>query len=199
MEQMLTVELEIAKRAEKFKDDALTNLHQFMDVELLREVMSKMNKKSATGIDEQDWMNYCIEHQEDLHELLASFKSGRYKAPLVRRVYIQKDKHSQRPLGLPTIRDKILQGAVRSLIEPIYEREFKDSSYGFRTGKSMHQAIDKLFTKVSFEGMRYIIDADIEDYFGSIDHGYMRVFLRNILEEPYAGNPLVRVCGGAVR
>jgi len=117
---MLTVELEIAKRAEKFTESGMTNLHQFMDVELLREIMSGMNKKSSTGIDGQGWTNYCIEHQEDLYDLLSEFKTGQYKAPPVRRVYIPKDKHSQRPLGIPTVRDKILQGGVRALIEPIY-------------------------------------------------------------------------------
>lgn len=175
---MLTVELEIAKRAEKFKGEALTNLHQFMDVDLLRETMSKQNKRSATGHDGQDWMNYCIEHQEDLHDLLSEFKTGKYKAPPVRRVYIQKDKHSQRPLGLPTIRDKILQSAVRQLIEPVYENDFKNSSYGFRKGKTAHQALECLRRKVSFERMHYIIDADIQNYFGSIKHEYLREFLR---------------------
>jgi group II intron reverse transcriptase/maturase len=177
MERMLTVELEIAKRAERFKESGLTNLHQFMDVELLREVMSRGNKKSATGFDGQGWTNYCIEHQEDLYDLLAEFKTGQYKAPPLRRVYIPKDKDSQRPLGIPTIRDKILQGAVRSLIEPVYEKIFKDFSYAYRQGKTIHQALEYLFQQVSFGGMDYIIDADIQNFFGSIDHAHMREFL----------------------
>jgi RNA-directed DNA polymerase len=179
MERMLTVELEIAKRAEKFKESGLTNLHQFMDVDLLREVMSRANKKSATGIDGQSWTNYCIEHQEDLYDLLAEFKTGQYKVPAVRRVYIPKDKDSQRPLGIPTIRDKILQGGVRSLIEPVYEKIFKDFSYGYRQGKTIHQALEYLFRQVSFGGMNYIIDADLQNFFGSIDFVHMREFLRH--------------------
>ncbi len=177
MERMLTVELEIAKRAEKFTESGMTNLHQFMDVELLREIMSGMNKKSSTGIDGQGWTNYCIEHQEDLYDLLSEFKTGQYKAPPVRRVYIPKDKHSQRPLGIPTVRDKILQGGVRALIEPIYEKIFKDFSYGYRQGKTIHQALGYLFRQVSFGKMPYIIDADIQNFFGSIDFGQMREFL----------------------
>jgi group II intron reverse transcriptase/maturase len=177
MERMLTVELEIAKRAEKYTESGLTNLHQFMDVDLLREIMTVMNKKSATGIDGQGWTNYCIEHQEDLYDLLSEFKTGQYKAPPVRRVYIPKDKHSQRPLGIPTVRDKILQGGVRALIEPVYEKIFKDFSYGYRQGKTIHQALDYLFRQVSFGKMPYIIDADIQNFFGSIDFVHMREFL----------------------
>jgi group II intron reverse transcriptase/maturase len=92
-------------------------------------------------------------------------------------VYIPKDKHGQRPLGIPTIEDKILQASVRRVIEPIYEEDFKDFSYGFRPGRSQHQAIDYMSGQVSFQGMHYIIDADIKDYFGSINHGVLREFL----------------------
>ena len=105
------------------------------------------------------------------------FKSGRYRAPAIRRVYIPKDKNSQRPLGIATIEDKVLQASVRKVIEPIYEEEFKDFSFGFRPGCSQHQAIDYMFERVSFQGMQYIIDADIKDYFGSINHGILREFL----------------------
>jgi group II intron reverse transcriptase/maturase len=109
--------------------------------------------------------------------LLEEFRTGRYKAPAIRRGYIPKDKRSRRPLGIPTIEDKVLQESVRRVLEPIYEEEFKPFSYGFRSGRSAHQAIEYMFKEVSFGKMHYIIDADIKNYFGKINHGMLRDFL----------------------
>jgi group II intron reverse transcriptase/maturase len=92
-------------------------------------------------------------------------------------VYIDKGKTGKRPLGIPTIEDKVLQESVRSVLTPIYEEDFKSFSYGFRRGHSTHQAIEYMFKEVSFKGLHYIIDADIKNYFGSINHGLLREFL----------------------
>jgi RNA-directed DNA polymerase len=177
MSNVSTVELQIAERIRKFEGEALLNLHPFIDAPLLQESYTQLNKKSARGIDGKTWQQYGQEFPERCESLLGEFKSGRYRAPAIRRVYIQKDKHSQRPLGIPTIEDKVLQESVRKVIEPIYEEEFKAFSYGFRPGRSQHQAIDYMFRKVSFEKMHHIIDADIKDCFGSINHGILREFL----------------------
>lgn len=174
---MSTVELQIAERARKYKGEALHNLHHYIDVSMLQEVYGNLNKRSASGVDKVSWEEYGESLTERIKSLEADFKSGTYRAPAVRRVYIQKDKHSQRPLGIPTIEDKVLQGGVRKVIEPIYEEDFKDFSYGFRGGHSPHQAVEQLFRKVSFEKMHHIIDADIQNYFGSINHGFLREFL----------------------
>lgn len=174
---MSTQGLQIAERAKKFKGEALTNLHQYIDVGLLTHSFQQLNKDSSAGVDGQDWYGYGANAPERLPELLAAFKTGEYKAPAIRRVYIPKGKTGKRPLGLPTIEDKVLQSSVRSVMEPIYEEDFKEFSYGFRANRSCHQAIEYMFQKVSFGGMRYIIDADIRDYFGSIDHGLLREFL----------------------
>ena len=174
---MSTVELQIAERAMKFKGEALHNLHHFIDVTMLRESYKELNKHSAKGVDGVTWKHYGDKLEERLPGLLAEFKSGRYRAPAIKRAYIPKDKHSKRPLGIPTIEDKVLQASVVRVIEPVYEKEFKDFSYGFRPGRSQHQAIDRMFREVSFEGMHYIIDADIKNYFGNIDHGILRSFL----------------------
>ena len=177
MKRMSTVELQIAERARKFKGEALHNLHHFIDASLLQKSFEKLNKKSAEGIDGKTWQQYGLEFPERRESLLGEFKSGRYRAPAIRRVYIPKDKHGQRPLGICTMEDKVLQASVRKVIEPIYEEDFKPFSYGFRPGHSQHQAIEYMFKQVSFQKMRYIIDADLKNYFGTINHGILREFL----------------------
>jgi len=177
MEKMSTVEFQIAERARKYKGEALHNLHHFIDAQFLKESYMKLNKKSAKGIDGKTWLQYGDEFPERRESLLAEFKSGRYRAPALWRVYITKDKHSQRPIDISTTEDKVLQESVRRVIEPIYEEDFKPFSYDFRPGRSQHQALDYMFRKVSFEKMHYIIDAGLKNYFGSIDHGILREFL----------------------
>ena len=174
---MSTVERQIAERARKFKGEALYSLYSFIDAELLQESYEKLNKQSAKGIDGKTWGEYGLEFTERREALLEEFKSGSYRAPAVRRVYIPKDKHGRRPIGIPTIEDKVLQTSVRRVLEPVYEEEFKEFSYGFRPGRSPHQAVRYLFEEVSFGKMHYIIDADITNYFGSINHGILREFL----------------------
>jgi group II intron reverse transcriptase/maturase len=177
MKEMSTKELQIAERARKHKQEALTNLHQFIDEKMLCESYRNLNKKSSSGVDGKRWQDYSPEAEERIPELLVEFKSGKYKAPPILRAYIPKGKTGKRELGIPTIEDKILQESVRRVLTPIYEEEFKHFSYGFRRGYSAHQAIEYMFQEVSSKGMHYIIDADIKNYFGSINHGILREFL----------------------
>lgn len=177
MERMSTVELQIAERARKYKGEALTNLHQFIDEEFMESSFRKLNKNSSPGVDGQYWYDLCLDAVLGFPELYERFKSGTYKAPPIRRVYIPKGKDGKRPLGIPTIEDKVLQESVRRVLNPLYEEDFKEFSFGFRTGKSQHQAIDYMFKEVSFKGLHYIIDADLKNYFGSINHEKLRLFL----------------------
>lgn len=174
---MSTVELQIAERSIKHKQEPLTNVSQFIDVAMLRDVYHSLNKNSSAGVDGKTWQDYRLESESRLPALLTEFKKGNYVAPSIRRVYIPKGKTGKRPLGIPTIEDKILQESVRRVLTPIYENEFKDFSFGFRKGYSAHKAIEHLFKEVSFKGLHYVIDADIKNYFGSIDHGILRGFL----------------------
>lgn len=186
---MLTHELQIARRggqaerAKKYKQEALTNLHQFIDEDLLKKSYHSLNKNSSPGVDGKFWHNYSLESQFRFPELLGEFKSGKYQAPNIRRVYIPKGKTGKRPLGIPTIEDKILQESVRRVLTPLYEEDFKDFSYGFRRGYSAHQAIDYMFKEVSFKKTYHIIDADIQNYFGSIDHGILREILARRMKD----------------
>jgi RNA-directed DNA polymerase len=167
----------IAERARKEKGTAFHSLNQFITKDLLIKCFNKLNKNSAVGTDGKNWYENDLMAEEPATELLNEFKTGKYRAPSIRRVYVPKDKNSKRPIGIPTIRDKVLQAAVHSVLDPIYEEDFKDFSYGFRRKRSTHQAIDYVFKEISFKGMRYIIDADIKNFFGSMDHGILRKFI----------------------
>lgn len=174
---MSTVDVQIAQRAKKFPEAPLTNLHSFIDLAFLNHSLNSLNKKGAAGIDGKRWQEYNYERDKRLPQLLEQFKSGSYRAPAIRRSYIPKGDGKMRPLGLPTVEDKVLQMAVTKVLTPVYETIFYSSSYGFRPGKSQHQALEMLFQEVSFRGKHYIIDADIANYFGSISHGKLREFL----------------------
>ena len=174
---MSTVELQIAERARTYPDQPLTNLASFIDLAWLNRSLDALNKKGAPGVDGQSWSEYNEQREQRLPELLAQFKSGRYRAPAIRRTYIPKGDGKQRPLGVPTVEDKVLQMAVTNVLTPVYEQLFYPNSYGFRPGKSQHQALEVLFKEVSFAGKYYIIDADMANYFGSIDHGKLRELL----------------------
>lgn len=177
MKEMLTVEMQIADRARKHRDEALTNLHEFIDEQMLHASFLELNKNSAAGVDGETWRSYDVKREESIPQLLSAFKSGKYRAPHVRRVHISKGDGKFRPLGLPTVEDKVLQKAVTDVLTPVYEQIFEPSSYGYRPGKSPHQGLEKLFSEVSFKNKRYIIDADMQNYFGSINHQCLREFL----------------------
>jgi len=175
--KMSTVESQIVERSRKFKGEALKSLFTFIDADLLQESYKRLNRQSAAGIDGKTWEEYGTEFPLRRDDLLEEFRSGRYKAPAVRRVYVSKDKNGRRPIGISTVEDKVLQESVRRVMEPVYEEEFKSFSFGFRHGRSPHEAVDYMSKKVSFERMHHIIDADITDFFGSINHEKLREFL----------------------
>jgi RNA-directed DNA polymerase len=148
---MSTDELQIAERARRHNEEALHSLNRFIDEALLGRCYKHLNKNSSSGVDGENWYEFGIEAQVHIPELLRQFKTGEYKAPNIRRAYIPKGDGSRRPLGIPTIADKVLQAGVRSVLEPIYEKEFKNFSYAFRPNRSTHQAIDYMTRKITFD------------------------------------------------
>ena len=180
---MSTKREQIALRARKHKDAALHNLHGFIDESVLIASYMNLNKTSSSGVDGETWESYGKELLSNLKVLLERFRTGKYNAPNIRRVYIDKEGGKKRALGIPTIEDKVLQSAVNMVLEPIYEEEFKNFSYGFRKGHSQHQAIDYLFKEVSFGKIGYLIDADITNFFGELNHGQLRKFLDHRIKD----------------
>jgi RNA-directed DNA polymerase len=179
MKDVSTVEMQIAARARQHPEGTLTNLHDFIDERMLYESFGMLNKKGASGVDQQTWRDYDEKKGDKIPALMSAFRSGTYRAPHIRRVYIPKGDGKLRPLGLPTIEDKLLGTAVMRVLAPVYEEIFYPSSYGFRPGKSQHQALNMLTKEINAGGKRYIIDADMQNYFGSINHQC----LRNLLDQ----------------
>ena len=158
---------------------ALSTLAHHIDEVWLREAYRRTRKDGAVGVDGVTAGQYEARLDENLEELLSRFKSGRYRAPPVRRVHIPKGGRSgeTRPIGIPTLEDKVLQRAVLMVLEPIYEQDFMECSYGFRPGRSAHQALDALWRGLMDMGGGWVIDLDIRSYFDSIDHRQLRAML----------------------
>jgi group II intron reverse transcriptase/maturase len=145
----------------------------------LREAYGLLQKDKAPGYDGETVQNYGKDLDSRLADLLARVKGGSYKAPPVKRVHIPKGEGKEtRPIGIPTTEDKVLQRAVAMLLEPIYEEEFKDFSYGFRPGRSAHQALERIWKQIMNEPIHWIVEVDIRKFFDTLDHGRLRKVLR---------------------
>ena len=166
---------ELARREPKL---TLTTLAHHIDEVWMREAYRRIRKDAAAGVDGVTAAQYEADLEANLTGLLERFKSGRYRAPAVRRVHLEKPGTSKtRPIGIPTLEDKILQRAVLMVLEPVYEQDFVDCSYGFRPGRGAHQALQALWDGLMKLGGGWVIDLDIEDFFASVDWGHLRSFL----------------------
>jgi len=177
----------IAELAREDPKRAFRSLAQHIDVELLHEAFRRTRKDGAVGVDGQTGCEYEEGLEENLHSLLDRFKSGRYQAPPVRRTYVPKGDGSERPIGIPTFEDKVLQRAVVMVLEAVYEQDFLPCSYGYRPGRSAHQALEALWRELMAMGGGFVLEVDIKGFFDSIPYSQ----LRGILDQ--------RVCDGVLR
>ena len=167
----------VAKQAKDHPEWRFTTLAHHIDIDLLREAYRRTRKDGAVGVDGVASAAYAEDLESNLRSLLDRAKSGRYRAPAVRRAYIPKGGGRQRPLGIPTFEDKVLQRAVAMVLEALYEQDFLDCSYGFRPGRSAHGALSALREGVMSLGGGYVIEADIRDCFGALPHDQLRAIL----------------------
>jgi RNA-directed DNA polymerase len=170
---------EIAELAREAPDMVITTLAHYIDIELLREAYRRTRKDGAAGVDGQTAEQYAENLEVNLQNLLDRFKSGNYKAPPVRRAYVPKKggKNKRRPIGIPTLEDKVLQRAVSMMLEAVYEQDFLECSFGFRPRRSAHQALHAVREALMTMRGGWIIEADISSYFDEIDHQVLRSFL----------------------
>ena len=167
----------IAELAREHPDWVLTTLHHHIDLEWMLEAWRLTRKDGAPGVDGVTAADYEADLEVNLLDLLGRIKSGRYVAPPVRRTHIPKADGTKRPLGIPTLEDKVAQRAILMLLEPVYETDFLSCSYGFRPGRSAHDALYALQTGIMSQWLRWVVDIDISKYFDSIDHTQLRGFL----------------------
>ena len=178
-ETVSTRQQRIAELAKQSPQMAFTSLNQYLDLSWLYEAYRRTRKDGAVGVDGQTAADYEKDLEGNLRSLLERAKSGTYRAPPVRRTYIPKGTGGDtRPIGIPTLEDKILQRAVVMLIEPIYEQDFHDCSYGFRPGRSAHQALQSLWEQTMQSGGGWILEVDIRKFFDTLDHGHLRTLLQ---------------------
>jgi len=192
-DNIYTKQRRIAKAAEKYSGEGLTNVAQYIDVEWMHCAYEMTRRDGAAGVDGMVAAEYEVGLMARLQKLEELLKSGTYRAPPVKRVYIPKAGSSteKRPIGIPTYEDKILQRAIAMVLEPIFEREFYDFSYGFRPGKKAHQALERIWKDSMDMHGGYIIDMDISKYFDTIDHK----LLRGMLSRRVSDGVITRVIG----
>jgi RNA-directed DNA polymerase len=168
----------VAKQAKEFPELSFRTLAHHIDIEWLKEAYRRTRKDGAPGIDGQSAEAYAAKLEENLQSLLDRAKSGTYRAPPVKRVFIPKGNGEQRPIGIPTFEDKVLQRAVAMVLEAIYEQDFLDCSYGFRPSRSAHQALAFLQREAVWTAGGWVLEVDIRKFFDTLDHGKLREILR---------------------
>jgi group II intron reverse transcriptase/maturase len=178
LKSVLTVQQRIATLAQRSPDFAFFSLAHHIDLDWLETAYHRTRKDGAAGIDDVNGRQYAENLTENLQNLLDRLKSGTYKAPPVKRKHIPKGTSGEtRPIGIPTFEDKIVQRAVVMLLEPIYEHDFHDGSYGFRPGRSAHQALQAVWDTTMEMTGGWVLEVDIRKFFDTLDHKHLREFV----------------------
>jgi RNA-directed DNA polymerase len=166
-----------ARRDRKMRFTAL--LHHIYDLDMLRAAYLGLKREAAPGVDGETWRHYGEALEENLQDLADRLKRGAYRAKPVRRVYIPKADGRQRPLGVTALEDKLVQRATVEVLNAIYETDFVGFSYGFRPGRSQHNALDALYTGLLTRKVNWVLDVDIRGFFDAIDHEWLVKFVEH--------------------
>ena len=172
-----------AKKDKKQRFTAL--LHHIYDVERLRRAYLEVERGAAAGVDGQTWQHYGEALEENLRDLSHRLRRGAYRARPVRRVYIPKvgKPGELRPLGVPTLEDKIVQRATVEVLNAIYEQDFLGFSYGFRPGRSQHDALDQLYQGILRKKVNWVLDLDIRGFFDHVSQAWLVQFLQHRIRD----------------
>ena len=170
----------IRQAASRDKELRFTGLwHHVYQVERLRKAYYSLKRGAAPGVDGETWRHYGEDLEENLQDLSGRLKRGAYRAKPVRRAYIPKADGRQRPLGVTVLEDKIAQRATAEVMNAIYEKDFLGFSYGFRPGRSPHDALDALYAGIMTKPVSWVLDADIRGYFDAMDHEWLVKFVEH--------------------
>ena len=188
---------EAAKRDKKLRFTAL--LHHITP-EMLQDSYFELKRMAAPGVDGVTWHAYGQDLEERIDDLHGRVHRGAYRAQPSKRAWIPKADGRQRPLGIAALEDKIVQQAVKTVLEQIYEEDFLGFSYGFRPGRSCHNALDALYVGIEHRKVNWVLDADIRGFFDNIDHEWMLKFLKHRIADQTDSTPDPEMAdGGSVR
>jgi RNA-directed DNA polymerase len=169
----------VRKAAKERKQERFTSLLHHLSVDLLRDSFYALQRKASPGVDGMTWQEYETGLEDRLIDLHSRVHRGTYRAQPSRRVYIPKSDGRQRPLGIAAVEDKIVQQAVVTILNQIYEVDFKGFSYGFRPGRSPHQALDALTVGIQRKKVNWILDADVSGFFDNVSHEWALKFIEH--------------------
>jgi RNA-directed DNA polymerase len=174
----------ITERARKDSKCQFTSLAHLLYEGFLAECFMRLERNRASGIDGVSWKAYGENLEENLRDLVARMKAKRYKPQPSKRTYIPKDEHSERPLGLPSLEDKIVQKGIAWVLEAIYEADFLDCSWGFRPNRGCHQALDVLDKAIMTKPVNHVVEADIKGFFDNVSHAWLMRCLGERIKDP---------------
>src|SRR5215470_15811380 len=185
-EKVSTQLAQITKKAELDRKVRFTSLAHLLTPEFLRETWGTINRHGAGGVDGESIEQFESTLEERLQEICERLKAGAYRAPPVRRVEIPKGpgKTGTRPLGIPTVADRLLQKAVARILEAIFEADFCEVSYGYRAGRSPHDALRALREQIVTKKVSYVFEADIRGYFNHVSHAWLQRMVRERIADP---------------
>src|SRR6516162_4381076 len=174
----------VRKAAREGKERKFTALLHHLTVGLLRASFYALKRQAAPGVDGVTWDEYESGLEGRLVDLHSRVHRGAYRAQPSRRVFVPKPDGRQRPLGVAALEDKIVQHAVVTILNQIYEEDFRGFSYGFRPGRSQHQALDALYVAITRKKVSFVLDADISGFFDHLDRGWLQKFLQHRVADP---------------
>lgn len=177
---------QIAKKAKLDRQVRFTSLAHLLTPAFLKETWGMLNHKAASGVDGESIEQFASEMEQRVEEICTQLKAGTYRAPPVRRVEIPKGpgKSGTRPLGIPTVADRLLQRAVARILEAVFEADFLDCSFGFRPGRNPHHALRTLRSQIVTKKVSHVFEADIRSYFTRIEHQWLRRMVAHRIADP---------------
>ncbi|MCK4983011.1 MAG: group II intron reverse transcriptase/maturase, partial [Victivallaceae bacterium] len=173
----------IAGHAKREPDMQFTSLTHLLNVDFLRQCFYSLDRNKAVGLDNVSWHEYETNLDENLDNLVNKLKRKKFKPVPARRVYIPKADGGQRPLGISTIENKIVEKSVTTILQSIYEQDFMDFSYGFRPRRNCHQALKELHDQIYRNQINHVVEADIKGFFDNVSHELLMKFLRNRIKD----------------
>ena len=180
---MKTTLLSIAIKAHTHPKHRFQNLYGMLDADFLNQSWGQLNKKAAAGIDGISIAKYRTKLPENIQRLTQQLRNKSFRAADIKRVFIPKANGKQRPLGLPTVDDELVQQGVSQILQNIWEQDFLPNSYGYRPNKSAHKAVHSLRLNLQFKGYGYIVEADVKGFFDNMNHDWLMKMLEQRIDD----------------